>query len=328
MNPRISFKTYQRRFLKPLRTAQGEWSLREGIIVRMEQQERIDYGEVAPIADFGSETLSAAREWLQRCGPGAGWPESAEWAQLPCCGFALSAADLPAAALRTYAVAGLLPAGAAVLARAVAQVAAGFRVLKWKIGVEPLARELELLGQLMQQLPPQVRLRLDANGGLCPAELTLWLAALAAYGARVEYLEQPLPVGQEPEMARQMQASGVAIALDESLNGPLAHFWLADWSGPLVVKPALMGRLPEQVERLRPVAARVVLSSVFETRIGLEGALRLADQLPHLNYAIGFDTGAAFDDGLGLASIGPQIEPATRTMYDPEKIWNQLPPLN
>ena len=325
MNPLIAYKSYQRRFLKPLRTAHGEWSLREGFIVQIQQNGEIHYSEVAPIPDFGTETLAAAREFLEQRSRDTTLVVPLE---LPCCGFGLSAVEPSAAEQRSYAIAGLLPAGAAVIAAAEQKVAAGFEVLKLKIGVEPVTVELELLQLLLERLPAQVHLRLDANGGLNATQLAQWLELLAAHPAQIEYLEQPLPVGQEAEMAAQMQASGVAIALDESLNGPAAETWLQNWAGPLVIKPALMGDLAQQIERLQPVAARVVLSSVFETRIGLEMALRLADQLPDLKYALGFDTVAAFCDGLNFSQLGPQIKPSHRSTYDPQKIWNRLPPLS
>jgi len=325
MNSIISFKSYQRRFLKPLRTAHGEWSLRQGFIVKIEQSGAIHYGEVAPLPDFGTESLLAAQEFLLRR---SREPALRVPAKLPCCGFGLSAALAVPSTPRNYAVAGLLPAGRAVLAAAELKLAAGFSVLKWKIGVEPIALELNLLQQLLKRLPSSVAVRLDANGGLDSSQLAQWLDLLSDHPTQIEYLEQPLAVGHESEMALQMQASGVAIALDESLNGPSAELLLGKWSGPLVIKPALMGCLQKQVRSLQPIADRVVLSSVFETRIGLEAALCLADQLPGLKYALGFDTGAAFDDGLNLAQLGPALGPQLRQTYQPQAIWNQLPPLS
>jgi O-succinylbenzoate synthase len=86
-----------------------------------------------------------------------------------------------------------------------------------------------------------------------------------------------------------------------------------------------MGNCAALVEQLRPVAAQVVLSSVFETAIGLESALRLADQLPEHNRVIGFDTLGAFVDTLGFLKSAPVIGAAERAQFDPETIWKQLP---
>jgi len=128
-------------------------------------------------------------------------------------------------------------------------------------------------------------------------------------------------------MAGYAESFGVPIALDESLNSAAGCQWLSEWSGPLVVKPALMGDIGALVERLRPVAERVVISSVFETAVGLENTLRIADQLPDYNRAIGFDTLAAFADGLSSQKSAPIISAVDCARLTPEMIWKQLPNL-
>jgi O-succinylbenzoate synthase len=168
-------------------------------------------------------------------------------------------------------------------------------------------------------------LRLDANCGFSVTDLESWLWVLQRYADQVEYLEQPLSVGRESLMAGYAESFGVPIALDESLNSAAGCQWLSEWSGPLVVKPALMGDIGALVERLRPVAERVVISSVFETAVGLENTLRIADQLPDYNLAIGFDTLDAFADGLSSQKSAPIISAVERTRLTPEMIWKQLP---
>jgi len=55
------FRVYQRPLLHPLQTHHGLWEIREGIIIRLEAEDgRIGWGEIAPLPEFGSETLSAA----------------------------------------------------------------------------------------------------------------------------------------------------------------------------------------------------------------------------------------------------------------------------
>ena len=51
-----------------------------------------------------------------------------------------------------------------------------------------------------------------------------------------------------------------------------------------------MGELSQLADRLAPVAEQLVFSSVFETGIGLENSLRLADSLPQNFRPIGFIT--------------------------------------
>ncbi|MDG1241724.1 MAG: o-succinylbenzoate synthase [Opitutae bacterium] len=332
MGRRFSFQAYQRIFTKPLRTARGAWSVRQGFIVCVEDESGVGYGEIAPIPEFGSETLAAAEAFLWGLVADSELADDvAALAALPCCAFGLSSAQgqmlsNPASVgRRNYEVAALLPAGAAGLRVLQAKLARGYETFKWKVGVDFAEVEQSLFQKMMARLPTGARLRLDANCGFSITDLESWLWVLQRYADQVEYLEQPLTVGQESLMAEYAESFGVPIALDESLNSAAGWQWLREWRGPLVVKPALMGDIAALVERLRPVAERVVISSVFETAVGLENTLRIADQLPDYKLAIGFDTLTAFADGLSPQKSAPIISAAERTGLTSETIWKQLP---
>lgn len=350
MSRQISVKPYRRAFRQPLRTAHGEWAIREGFLVRVEQEGRLGYGEVAPLPEFGSETLAEATAFLEQL---ASQPEIAAPANLPCCAFALSAAQVvtergildplknggapnqsaprlsngrAAAPPRDYSVSALLPSGSTALRLADEKSKAGYRSMKWKIGVEPIAKEITVARSLLDSLPSTVRLRFDANAGLVASELEQWLEFIIPYRSRVDFIEQPLACGQEAAMADYMEATGIGIALDESLNGPDCERWLKPnaWAGALVIKAPLMGELSQLADRLAPVAEQVVLSSVFETGIGLENSLRLADSLPQVFRPIGYDTVDAFNDGLNYLQAAPAICAPDRRTYDPESVWNLI----
>lgn len=324
MDPeKITVKAYRRPFRRPLQTARGEWAVREGFILRVEAGGYVGFGEVAPLPEFGTETVSAAREFLEEL---VEQPELQIPKSFPCCAFALSAACTQATASRQYAVSALLPAGKSALRIGAQKTDAGYRNLKWKIGVAPLAEELPQAQALFTALPRGVKLRLDANASLTPNKLVAWLELLVDHADQVDYLEQPLPVGEETTMADHMAASGIQIALDESLNGKHGAHWLQpkNWAGPLVIKAALMGSASALADRLAPVADRVVLSSVFETGIGLANSLSLADRLPALKRPIGFDTLNTFDDALTPIESSPQIRLQDRTLYTAERIWNLI----
>ena len=63
---KFSFKAYRRTFPLPYQTSGRVWREREGYIVRFDKGDgRFGYGEVAPIPIFGTETLFAARAFLQ-----------------------------------------------------------------------------------------------------------------------------------------------------------------------------------------------------------------------------------------------------------------------
>ena len=350
MSRQISVKPYRRVFRQPLRTAHGDWTTREGFLVRLEQEECTGYGEVAPLPSFGSETLAEAAAFLEQL---ASEPEMNVPANLPCCAFALSAAQIfaergslyllkngeassqsascvPVSRLiappRDYSVSALLPSGSAALRIADEKSKVGYQSMKCKIGVEPITKEIITARSLFDSLPSTVRLRFDANAGLATSELERWLEFLIPYRERVDFIEQPLACGQEAAMGDYMEASGIGIALDESLNGRDCERWLKPnaWAGPLVIKAPLMGELSQLADRLAPVAEQVVFSSIFETGIGLENSLRLADSLTQVFRPIGYDTVDAFDDGLNYQQAAPTIYISNRHAYDPDLIWNLI----
>lgn len=332
MELRFEHRAYRRTFRRPLVTAHGEWAVREGFILRYEQSGVVGYAEVAPLPEFGTETVEAAGAMLARltAEPGLAIPESH-----PCCAFARSMMALGDKAvaggggLADRPVAALLPAGERALLAAAQMLASGYTTLKWKIGVQEVETELAILRDLLAQMPGGVRLRIDANGGLTQGDLARWLGVLAEQPGKIEFLEQPLPPGREALMAEMSVAAGVPIALDESLNGPLGARWLRPgaWAGPLVIKPLLMGPAPQLVASLKPVADQLVLSSVFETAVGVQNVLSLAAHWSESLYALGFDTREAFDDSWSVAGGGPRLLSAPITQAGLEQIWNELPHL-
>ena len=60
----LHLKPYHRPFQKPLETAHGVWSIRNGLLVGLQQGDAIGWGEVAPLPWFGTETLEEANQLL------------------------------------------------------------------------------------------------------------------------------------------------------------------------------------------------------------------------------------------------------------------------
>lgn len=331
MKADVSARPYRRTFSELLKTAHGDWKERKGFIMRVASDRAVGYGEIAPLPEFGTETLERARNFLEQ------WVDDPIImpSGLPCCSFALTTAiqhtrSTTRPAARDYAVAGLLPAGTGALTAAKKKLTARYSTLKWKIGVQPFEAEKEIFKDLIALLPRTVSLRLDANGGLGRDKLEAWLEVLSPHYRQVEFLEQPLPPGAESQMAELAQVSKIRIALDESLNAPGRERLLTPgtWDGPLVIKPLLMGNVTLLAEQLKPLAGQLVFSSVFETGIGLSHALELADALPEMKYALGFDTSSAFNDTLSGLKPGSVLLAKERGRIDPESIWKQLPPLS
>ncbi|MBD2018791.1 o-succinylbenzoate synthase, partial [Leptolyngbya sp. FACHB-36] len=193
----------------------------------------------------------------------------------------------------------LLPAGEAALSAWKMLHQQGFRTLKWKIGVEPIAQELVVFEHLIQALPV-VNLRLDANGGLSLNEAEQWLERCDRLNAtersvQVEYLEQPLPPHQFTTMQSLSDRYRTSIALDESVATlpQLCTHYDQGWSGIFVIKPAIAGSPIRLRQFCRSRSIDAVFSTVFETAIGRQAGLRLAADLGR-DRAVGYE--GTFDE--------------------------------
>lgn len=304
----FQFRRYQQRFVKSLTTSHGTWDIREGIILRLtDETGKIGWGEIAPMSWFGSETLEEAGEFCRRL------PEEITEEmifsipdELPACQFGFESAAwnlgtgdnsqslIPHPQSLTYSA--LLSAGETVLRSWQSLWEQKYRTFKWKIGVYPIAKELEIFELLTQTLPASAKLRLDANGGLKLKEAKLWLEicdnikANDQLSVEIEFIEQPLSVDQFEAMLELSHEYQTAIALDESVAtlNQLTTCFKQGWRGIFVIKPAIVGspsRL-RQFCQLHKIDA--VFSSVFETAIGRQAALQLSAELSQGNRAVGF----------------------------------------
>jgi O-succinylbenzoate synthase len=308
MQYRFEFRPYQQRFVRSLFTSHGTWDIREGIILRLtDETGKIGWGEIAPISWFGSETLEQAREFCHEL------PEEITQEtifsipdELPACQFGFESAAwnvgtgdnsqslIPNPQSLRYSA--LLPAGEAALQTWQSLWEQGYQTFKWKIGVYPIAKELEIFELLTQTLPASAKLRLDANGGLSYEEAKLWLRACDNIKANeqlsleIEFIEQPLSVDQFEAMLELSYGYKTAIALDESLATlkQLATCFKQGWRGIFVIKPGIVGSPSRLRQFCQQHKIDAVFSSVFETAIGRQAALQLAAELSQANRAVGF----------------------------------------
>jgi len=330
----FSYKPYKRLFRNSLRTARGLWSDREGILLKVESSDQVALGEIAPIPEFGSETLDSALSFIDSLEikslealSSLEIPSS-----LPCCAFAFSSILRQCTPTeRSFSdaclpVAGLLPSGKAMGAVLAEKKNLGFTTFKWKIGVEPLDLEFEMLKSAIDQLSDGEGFRLDANGSLSVMDLDNWLRLCQTFNDKIEFFEQPLAVGQESEMALLSKKYGIPIALDESLNGPEAEAWMVPgaWAGPLVIKPCLLGSIRTQLECYKKIAHQLVVSSAFESSVGLNECLGIALSLEDLRYALGVDTQSAFNDSYGVGISSPNIDYKKIVAHTKELIENEF----
>lgn len=105
------------------------------------------------------------------------------------------------------------PEAAAEAARR--HVAAGFRILKLRVGLEPFARDLERVGAIREAVGEGVRLAVDANQAWSVKEAIRRIRALEAFD--ITCVEQPVAARDLTGMAAVADAVGVPIMADESL---------------------------------------------------------------------------------------------------------------
>ena len=300
---RLKFHSYQCPFRRPLHTNHGIWRVREGIIIEI--TDSINHkgkGEIAPLPWFGSETIAEALQFCRQLGNSlteldiANIPDS-----LPACQFAFESAltDLKnqhreKQKYQSLNYAHLLPAGESALTTW-QEIATenNYRdsniTFKWKIGVHPLNIEITLGQKLLELLPPNAKLRLDANGGLDIQQTKRWLQ-LAEKNNKIEFIEQPLPPQQFAEMLALSEDYSTPLALDESVANlnQLEQSVHKGWQGIFVIKAAIAGKPSRLRQFCRQNSLDLVFSSVFETEIGRQAALELALELGNPHRAVGF----------------------------------------
>ena len=365
----LEFRSYQFPLKKPLTTNYGSWSVREGIIIRLiNELGRVNYGEIAPISWFGSETMAEALQFCQQLpsritqeeiwtipdrlpasqfGFGSAWenleitPNSLPNPEIIPNPLAKGALNIvpPFFLAKRRVSAGargvpscysyLLPTGIAALESWQMPWQQGYRTFKWKIGVEDCHQELDQLQQLVNLLPVGAKLRLDANGGLNLGQAKLWLGEcdqncdhwkrlnkaetpnllkkgaleivpplkreargdrLQQPTARIEFLEQPLPVENFRDLLILADRYDTPIALDESVAtlGQLKTCYAQGWRGIFVIKPSIAGYGDRLREFCQNYSLDAVFSSSLETAIGRNHALKLAQELSNSDRALGF----------------------------------------
>jgi len=279
----LSWRPYRFVLPRSLITSRGALVERSGWLLHLQAPHgALGWGEAAvPLLTPAPPALAAALAAL----PVALSREALEQQiqQLPAplaCAVGMALAELDGAAgcwQRAPRSAWLLPAGDAALAelnRVLASEAGSeFPVtFKWKVAALPDAEERAVLEALLQRLPESARLRLDANGGWDLPTAHRWADRLADE-PRLQWLEQPLAPLALAELAR--LGARLPVALDESLPHLLPQQRHA-WPGWLVRRPLQEGDPRLLLQQLEAGLPRQMISTAFETGIGLRFVEHLA----------------------------------------------------
>jgi o-succinylbenzoate synthase len=182
----------------------------------------------------------------------------------------------------------------------------GFQTLKLKVGARDLVLEEARVAAIREVVGADVKLRIDANGAWKEAEAEQALARFAPHA--IEFCEQPVEASDIAGLARLRAVSPIAIAADEALAsgralGEILERGAADL---LVLKPAALGGLRACVRvaaSARATGVGCVVTSAFDSALGLTAALQLAAALPGPLPDAGLATGGAFVEDLGPAPL-------------------------
>jgi o-succinylbenzoate synthase len=318
----LRLQPYRLPLRRPWRSARGSVTERRGWLVTASDGDHAGYGDCAPLPDAGTEPTSVARQRLEFWGRRSSEDDAAELLDaLAAIPSAIPAADnavetalldlcarrrgiclrqrlteLPSApdpggrsltpATDEVAVNAMLGAAATVTDGAIlAACAAGFRIIKLKIGLADWTLELSRLDQILTRLPRGAALRLDANGAWAPAQARSAIAALSDLDAgdgRIESLEEPLGGHNDGLLAALQDKAPFSLALDESLprRAPVEPSRIP--VRRLVLKPAAFGGLRATMDLARRAVAaerEVVLTSLVESAAGLWATAQLAGAL-------------------------------------------------
>ncbi|MEO7235437.1 MAG: o-succinylbenzoate synthase [Lapillicoccus sp.] len=194
-----------------------------------------------------------------------------------------------------------VPVNATLPAVAPDQVAAvlarydGCRTVKVKVAErgQSLADDLDRVAAVRDLVGPDVRIRVDANGGWDVDQALTALGALSAYG--LEYAEQPCPSVEElAELRRRLTRAhlDVLVAADESIRKAEDPLRVAreEAADLVVVKVAPLGGVRRALGIVEACGLPAVVSSALDTSVGISAGVALAAALPSLDHACGLGT--------------------------------------
>lgn len=336
---------YQLRFKRPAATSRGYLTTRNILLLQAWDTlipDRYGWGECGPLPglsrDDQPDFIDNVTEALGVINAGY-LPEPGDLPHLPSFVFGLEVAlrdlatggrqqlwDTPfahgAAGLPTH---GLIwmdsPDG--LLRQIEAKLAAGFTVIKLKVGALPFEQELALLAQLRAAYPPQrLTVRLDANGAFAPATVFSQLDQLAAYD--IAFLEQPMRAGQWPVLAEICRRSPIPIVLDEELipiTDDDTRRRLLDFVKPqgLIIKPALLGGFAASEAWIAEARARSIdwwINSLLESNIGLNAICQWTSAVGGSRIH-GLGTGGLFTNNI----TAPLMLAGHELRIDPSASW-------
>ena len=324
---------------RPLTIGKDRLETRHGLILELgDSGGNLSLGEVSPLPGYSPETLEQAEQQLEGLGASIigqelpenlaaqgggsdGWLTDHKLAPSVRFGFETAVLGLIASAKGVnipailskkpspiIPVNGLLfGSKSAVMEKAKNHLASGYKAFKLKVGRLSLDDDLAMVQKLKDFLGNDVLLRLDANRAW-----DLDQAAAFAHGlsdTAIDYIEEPVKSFDLLMQLVQQPHVTLPLAVDESLleMEPENLFGLSKIKA-VVLKPTLLGfeKTIRFAKAALEVGMRPVISSAFESGVGITVLAQMASSLNLDQVPAGLDTLDWFGDDLHVNAV--QIE--------------------
>jgi O-succinylbenzoate synthase len=286
---KLSYFAYRIPFVHPIRIGGALQSERKGLYVRAQDgQGRVGWGEVSPLDGYGPDTLAEVLESLSDSSIPV--PPSLRFG-LDCAHREIQAQEKGISFRSTIGAVVRQKVESAQLVST--RQPDSIRFLKSKVGSSTVDEDVSRIADILEGLPSDGRLRLDANGIWTKEEAFRFAGQLQSeHGAlvgKIEFIEEPWQGCFATDQAEAGQtAYPFPLAIDESFSLADPTWRLAE---VIMVKPSLFGSIDEFLSARRLLVSegkRVVLSSAFETGLGMSALVALASTVP--GEAEGFGT--------------------------------------
>ena len=322
---KLSVTPLRLRLERPIVTAGGTISVREGFLVEVSDGEGAGKGEATPLPNFGTETLEeTSTALLTWRGPGAldsveaiaaatavlhKTPAARHGLELALLDRLAKVRHVPLARLlcqsprREVRCAALIDGDdAAALAKSAERaVAVGFEVLKIKVAARLLSVDAQRLLAVRRAVGPKISLRIDANGGWSESAARTALRGMESLG--LELCEQPVAGADVGGLGRIRGRVPCQIAADEALLAAdqIEAFFSPDRppaADVVVLKPMALGGVLSALalaHRAHQAGVGAYVTTLLDGPIARAGAAHLAAAIPQGDWASGLGTVELFE---------------------------------
>ncbi len=292
----VTLYKYELPLSRPLAIKGHAINCRRGVIVSITDKNGfVGFGDAAPLPGLHDESLENVIAELVKI---KGAKEFTKMS-LPSVRFAVEGAMLDLAIQNEKTFNGIercrLPVNALVsggrediITEFLSRCDAGYSTIKVKVGAKDIREDIELVRNL-KQLGRDVTLRLDANRAWKLDEALEFCTQVGP--DKIEYIEEPVTTAKD--RAEFIKASPIPLAIDETLcENDISQINLNGVKA-FVLKPSVLDGFEATTELINIAKNNnilPVLSSAFESSIGVRSIALFAAKMGLLDIAAGLDT--------------------------------------